>query len=64
MSNEQTISAAQLIAEIERAAMEREEARWRLAVGRDGALAALRQARDTHMRLVAELAGLPAREER
>ena len=64
MSNEQApISAAQLIAEIERAAMEREEARWRLAVGRDGALAALRHARETHMRLVAELAGLPEGEE-
>lgn len=70
MSNEQTpivISAAQLMAEIEQAAMRREQALALVAIRKteylDDAMAELRKARAEHMRLVAELAGLPARED-
>jgi len=71
VSNEQTpivISAAQLMAEIEQAAMRREEARVLMTLNaytgqpRKDALADLHEARREHTRLVAELAGLPARE--
>ena len=69
MSNEQsiTISAAQLMAEIEQAALKRERA---LVLGAlcktgnlDDAMAELRNTRTEHMRLVAELAGMTARED-
>lgn len=66
MSNEPiAIDAAQLIAEIEQAAMRREDARVNYYLRQTSErLDLLLDARREHMRLVAELAGLPVREER
>ncbi|TXH08321.1 MAG: hypothetical protein E6R03_18345 [Hyphomicrobiaceae bacterium] len=67
MSEEQMpISAAQLIAEIESVALKREQSLALVTLCKteylDDAMAELRKARVEHMRLVAELAGLSARE--
>lgn len=70
MSNEQTpsaISAARLIVEIEQVAMRREDLRAYFDATRDNVQRLtlrekLHEARREHTKLVAELAGLPARE--